>query len=156
MKEIFLDIQSKLSEIPDLKHIDKNWGQLLYKEPPVKFPCALLDVDNVDYTQLGMLAQTANATIGITVANYRLVNSSLHAPKKEEAYAILETIEKIHQLLHGWSNGSFQPLIRINLQKMDDAFCYEVYKVSYKTAWRVMKETNTQPVIVTEPKINMN
>lgn len=59
MKNIFLDIQNKLSNITELKYIDKNWGQLLYEQPPVKFPCALLDIANVNYTQLGQLAQTA-------------------------------------------------------------------------------------------------
>jgi hypothetical protein len=149
MKEIFLEIQEKLSEISELKYIDKNWGQLLYEQPPVKFPCALLDIEKVDYTQLGMLAQTANGKIEITVANFRLVPSSQQSPRKEEAYAILEIIEKIHQLLHGWSADYFQPLIRVNLQKLDATYCYEIYKISYQTAWRVMKEKNTVPVMAT-------
>jgi len=148
MKNIFLSIQEKLGEITELKHIDKNWGQLLHEQPPVKFPCALLDINKVDYSQLGMLAQTANAVIEITIANFRLTNSSCKAPNKEDAYAILDIIEKIHQLLHGWSNGEFQRLTRINTQKLDATYAYEIYKVSYQTGWQVMKETNSIPVLL--------
>ena len=149
MKNIFLSIQKKLSEIPELKHIDKNWGQLQYEQPPVKFPCALLDIANVDYNQLGNLAQDAGGIVEITIANLRLTNSSGKAPRKEEAYAVFDIIEKIHQLLHGWTDETFVPLIRVNLQKLDATQAYEIYKISYQTAWRVYKERNLAPVQVT-------
>lgn len=153
MKNIFLSIQEKLAEITELNHIDKNWSQLLHSQPPVKFPCALLDIANVDYSQMGQLAQTANGIVEITIANFRLTQSSGKAPRKEEAYAVFDIIEKIHQLLHGWTNGEFNPLVRTNIQKLDASYCYEIYKVSYKTAWVVTKETDTVPVMVT-PKID--
>jgi len=148
MKQIFLSIQKKLAEIAELKHIDKNWNQLLHEKPPVKFPCALLDIANVDYSQLGCLAQTANATIEITIANLQLTPSSGKAPRKHESYTILEIIEKIHQLLHGWSDGKFQLLTRTNLQKLDATYAYEIYKISYKTTWDILKESNHTPVQV--------
>jgi len=135
MKEVFLSIQEKLAEIAELKHIDKNWGQLLHEQPPVKFPCALLDVANVEYSQLGLLAQFATANVEITIANLQLTRSSGKAPRKEDAYSVLDIIEKIHCHIHGYSNGDFHPLIRINLQKLDATFAYEIYKVTYKTAF---------------------
>ena len=152
MKNIFLSIQKELEKITELKHIDKNWGQLLHEQPPVKFPCALLDIEKVDYSQLGNLAQTAEGIVEITIANFRLTNSSGKAPRKEDAYAVMEIIEKIHQLLHGWSNGEFQRLIRINVQKLDASYAYEVYKISFQTAWTIYKETNRIP-LPKKPKV---
>ena len=149
MKNIFLSIQEKLSEIPELKHIDKNWGQLLYDQPPVKFPCALLDIAGVGYEQLGNLAQTGGGAVEITIANLYHTPSSGKAPRKENAYAIFDIIEIVHQLLHGYTNGEYQPLIRTKLQKLDAAAGYEIYKVVYETAWRVHKEWDTVPVQVT-------
>ena len=146
MKNIFLSIQGELGKITDLKHIDKNWGQLLHEQPPVKFPCALLDISSVEYSQLDHLAQKANGIIEITIANFRLTNSSSKAPRKEDAYAVLEIIEKIHQRLHGWSNGEFQRLIRVDVQKLDASYAYEVYKISFQTAWKVFKESNLIPL----------
>ncbi|MDD4395680.1 MAG: hypothetical protein PHQ33_07330, partial [Bacteroidales bacterium] len=90
MKQIFLDIQTKLSGITELKHIDKNWGQLQYEQPPVKFPCALLDIANVNYSQMGKLAQLAEGDIEITVANLRLTNTSYRNPNRDDAYAVFD------------------------------------------------------------------
>lgn len=149
MKDIFLDIQNELGKIKELQHIDKNWGQLLYEQPPVKFPCALLDITEVNYSQMGNLAQTANGVVEIVIANFRLTNSSSKAPRKEESYKVFEIIEKIHQLLHGYTNGRIIPLIRINLQKLDTQKNYEIYKASYQTAWQVDKEFCLIPVRVT-------
>jgi len=145
MKNIFLSIQEKLSEIPELKHIDKNWGQLLHEQPPVKFPCALLDITSVNYSQLGNLAQTANGVFEITIADLRLTQSSGKAPRKQNAYSVFDIAESIHQLLHGYTNGEFQPLIRVSLQKLEATSGREVYKASYQTAWRVLKETQLKP-----------
>jgi hypothetical protein len=149
MKNIFLSIQEKLSEITELQHIDKNWGQLLYEQPPVKFPCALLDITGADYSQMGNLSQTANGIVEITIANLRFTPSSGKAPRKEGSYHVFEIMDKIHQLLHGYTNGEFQPLIRINLQKLDATAGYEIYKASYQTAWIVHKEKELIPVKVT-------
>jgi len=152
MKNIFLSIQEKLSEIPALKHIDKNWGQLLYDQPPVKFPCALLDIANVDYSQLGNLTQSAECIVEITIANFRFTPSSGKAPRKEDAYLVFDVIEKIHQTLHGYTDEQFGPLIRVNLQKLDASKDFEIYKVSYQTAWQILKEYDLVPVEA-EPKI---
>ena len=44
IKTILLAVQQRLAErVPELAYIDKNWGQLDYEAPPVKWPCALLD-----------------------------------------------------------------------------------------------------------------
>ena len=154
MKNIFLSIQEKLSGVSELKHIDKNWGQLLYEKPPVKFPCALLDVAEIDYSQLGNLAQTADdVAVEIIIANFRLTPSSGKAPRKHNSYAVFDIIKDIHEILHGWTNGEFQPLIRVKLKKLDAASGYEIYRVIYLTSWREFKECNQIPVQIA-PKIS--
>lgn len=160
MKNIFLDIQNKLSNITELKYIDKNWGQLLYEQPPVKFPCALLDIANVNYTQLGQLAQTAMGDIEITVANLQLSPSSHKSLQRNNAYAIMDIMDKIHQDLHGWATANFIPLIRTNLQKVEVSKSYEIYKITYNTSWRVYKQQNTVEVqtnpVVSVEVLNIN
>jgi hypothetical protein len=146
MKDIFLTIQEKLGEIPELQYVDKNWQQLQYDPPPVKFPCALLDVSSVDYTQMGNRAQMAEASVEITVANVRLHNSSSKAPHKADAYAVFALIDKIHQLLHGFTNGQFQRLTRIGVQRVQAEFGYEIYTVTFRTAWAVCKQTSQIPL----------
>lgn len=154
MKQIFLDIQNKLAEIGELKHIDKNWGQLQYEQPPLKFPCALLDIANVNYSQLGQLAQQAEGYIDITIANLRLTNSNLRNPNKEASYEVFDIMDAIHQLLHGWSNGTFGRLIRTNLQKVATDSSYEIYKLTYRTTWLVLKEQTGTTTVQLSPTIN--
>ncbi len=157
MKQIFLDIQTKLSGITELKHIDKNWGQLQYEQPPVKFPCALLDIANVNYSQMGKLAQLAEGDIEITVANLRLTNTSYRNPNRDDAYAVFDIMDDIHQLLQGWSNnGTIGRLVRTNLKKIATDKDFEIYSLTYRTTWKVFKEEtgtttcSVSPVITEE------
>lgn len=150
MKQIFLDIQTQLDTIDELKTIDKNWGQLNYENPPIKFPCVLLDIADVNYSQLGQLAQQAEGNIEITVANMRLTNSNFRNPNNDASYAVFDIMDDIHQLLHGWSNGTIGRLIRTNLQKVATDSNYEIYKMTYRTTWRVLKtQSATRNVQVT-------
>lgn len=142
MKTLLEKIQQKVSEIAELKHIDENWGQLDYYSPniPVQYPCALIDVQQVQFTNLGkditkkpLQRQIGTVQIKITVANMRLSNSSMQAPRrqKEEVWAIWGIIEKIHQQLHGVSLlPNVSPLIRTSQNRTlrDDGLQeYEVY-----------------------------
>ena len=142
MKTLLEKIQQKISEIAELKHIDENWGQLDYYSPnmPVQYPCALIDVQQVQFTNLGkditkkpLQRQIGIVQIKITVANMRLTNSSMQAPRrqKEEVWAIWGIIEKIHQQLHGISLlPNVSPLIRTSQNRTlrDDGLQeYEVY-----------------------------
>ena len=78
IKTILLAVQQRLAErVPELAYIDKNWGQLDYEAPPVKWPCALLDIDEVPFSQIGGGGQIADGvTVEILAANLRLVSSS--------------------------------------------------------------------------------
>jgi len=140
MKHIFLSIQDRLSEIPGLQYIDKDWGQLQYEQPPVKWPCALLDVANADFKQLGRGFQQADADITVTVANLNLVRSSAKAPMRGHAYATIDLLEEIHQALQLFSDGRhFSPLMRTNLQKVAADKDMEVYVMTYRTSFVVEK-----------------
>ena len=119
MKEIFLQIQQRLSDfISVLKYIDKDWGQLVYDNAPIKYPCALIDIEDVQYTQLSRGWQKAVANITITVANVNLMPSSSMAPGKQDSYETLDLLDDIHQALQLFSGETFQPLQRTKLTKL--------------------------------------
>lgn len=148
MKQIFLTIQTQLqSEVPELKYIDKDWGQLKYDKPPVKFPCALIDITNVNYSQMGRGYQKADADIIITIANMKLIRSSAMAPSKIDSYDTIDILESVHQALQLFADGQkFQPLQRTNLKKIFNDKDAEVYAMLYKTSFIVEK---TQPGKIT-------
>ena len=142
MKNLLEKLQLRLAEIPQLKYIDENWGQLDYYSPnmPVQYPCVLIDIGQVQYSNLGkdltkrpVQRQIGSVQLRLTIANMRLTNTSGQAPRrqKEEAWAIWTLIEQIHQKLHGAVLlPNVSPLIRASQQRTlrDDGLQeYEVY-----------------------------
>lgn len=142
MKALLEKIQQQVSEITELKYIDENWGQLDYYSPnmPVQFPCALIDVQQVQFTNLGrdmskkpVQRQIGQVVLKITIADIRLTNSSMQASRaqKERVWAIWDIIEKIHKQLHGVSLlPNVSPLIRGSQRRTlrdDGVQEYEVY-----------------------------
>jgi len=51
MKHYFTALKQHLSTISALRTVDAAWGQLAYEQPPVKFPCALIDMDSTNIEQ---------------------------------------------------------------------------------------------------------
>ena len=85
MKALLEKIQEKLSEVEGLKYIDENWGQLDYYSPnmPVQYPCVLIDIGQVQYSNLGkdltkrpVQRQIGSVQLRLTIANMRLTNTS--------------------------------------------------------------------------------
>lgn len=105
MKLIIQNIQTKLTnEVPELKYVDQDWGQMdFYPNPPVKFPCALIDVQSVQYSNVGNFVQKATALVVIRLFDMRLSNSSNAAPEtqKKNAQKIWQLLENVNKALHG-------------------------------------------------------
>lgn len=105
MKQIVQNIQDRLvQQVPALKYVDQDWGQMdFWREHPVKYPCALIDVQSAAYTNQGGLIQQGVATVVIRLFDLKLSNSSQKAPdnQKENAKKIWQLIEDVNKALHG-------------------------------------------------------
>lgn len=143
MKEILQTLQNRIAEITQIRYIDENWGQLAYYDNtmPVQFPCCLIDVSNVQYSNVGrdvrqtpQQRQIGRAEIKFTLANLKLTNTSLRAPQnqKNDAWVIWELLEELHKKLHYFSpQGNVSPLIRISTQKMMRDDGVQEYEITY-------------------------
>lgn len=150
-----MNVQEHLGEcIPGLGYVDKDWGQLSYDTPAVKFPCALLDIENINYSQQGNGYQLADVQLTVTVANLRLVSASLNSPRKEDAYRVIDLMEQIHKALQLYSGGDYAPLFRTNLKKVMADSSRECYKITYQTAFTVSCDTAQN--YVPTPDIHIN
>ena len=151
MKDILIDIQNRLkSEISALKYIDEDWGQLSMVNPPVKFPCALIDISGFQFTQDGNKQQEGLGSIYVTVADIRLTNSSAKAPanQKTAAFKIFDLIDSIHHILHGYTGGDYSSLIRTNVGKVARNDQVKEYKITYTVGY---KEASTNAPITNVP-----
>ncbi len=157
MKQIFLAIQNRLSTmVPALRYIDKNWNQLNMPQPPVQWPCCLIDLDSIDYSQAAHLTRLAEASIRLTVADHHTVRSSAKAPSKSNAYDILDVLENVIEALEGYRvPDTTQALTRTRLAKTYSDQSYDVYTLTFTTAWveQVQQEGETVQV---SPSISLH
>jgi hypothetical protein len=105
MKQIIEDIQDRLIQaVPALKYVDQDWGQMdFWREHPVKYPCALIDIQSAQYTNNGNFIQQGTAMVVVRLFDLKLSNSSQAAPvgQKENAKKIWQLIEDVNKALHG-------------------------------------------------------
>jgi hypothetical protein len=140
MKHLIDNIREKLgNEVSALKYIDQDWGQMDYfNPPPVKFPCALLDIQSVNYSNTTNNMQIGEAILAVRLFDMRLSNSSIGAPSnmKEQAGKIWQLVEDINRALHHQFVGaSFGKPVRTQMRrtKRNDG-CYQTeiyYKVPF-------------------------
>ena len=155
-KELLLDIQDRLKqEIPAL-WTDKDWGQFQHPQPPVKFPCALLDIELATFSDLEHGSQMSDVNVTLTVAHQRLKPTSVTAPNKEDGYFLLGMLESIHKALQMYHGEWYAPLIRKSLRKIYVDNTSEVYAVTYGTAFASIFETGETRRKPTGVKVAVN
>jgi len=106
------NVKQLLTQVPGINYVDEDWGQLDYysQNPPVKWPCALIDVSNAAYNNMvrnpahiPQLRQEAKCMLTVRLADIKLTNSSTLTPVTQQTAAsnIKELAQLIHNTLHG-------------------------------------------------------
>lgn len=144
---IISDIMEALKEaFPEVKHIDKDWGQLSMEQPPVGWPCILTDIEEVEIQDLTDLNERATVTLVLTVANKRTVSSSGNAPRafKERSMETLDLTDRIHRLMQGFApeGAEYYPLQVVSFYKVNDLPGAEVYAMRYRTRYNINLESD--------------
>ena len=159
MEQLIQLIQDKLKiDLPELNYIDQDWGQMdFFPNPPVKFPCALIDIQSAEYTNKGDYTQHGTATVVIRIFDIKLSNSSNGAPQnqKDNAKKIWKLIEAVNKSLHGrnFLPDNFGLPIRVQLRrtKRNDG-CYQ--NELYYTIQFVDESTKPEyEKAIAEPKV---
>lgn len=134
MKEVFKDIQERLKTIPEFRYVGEDWGQLNFEQPPVDWPCALIDLGNAEFSAAGMKSQQVEAVVNITIADIRHqgVSSRLPLDQADKAFEIFDLIDKVNTLLHGTGGEHYSRLCRISLKKMLREDAVREFVMSYK------------------------
>lgn len=115
MEEILQAVMQKLAQIPELRWIDLNVGQMNIQNPPVDYPCALIDIADIDYTTAGTHRQIGELQLEIEL--YFIVRSPANtlAPEhlREQAFGHFAIVRKIYTALQNLSGQNFTGLTRI-------------------------------------------
>lgn len=136
-------VQDKLANISALKYIDEDWGQMdsYSPNPPTKFPCALIDITSLNFSNIGkdnsadpVNRQIADGSVTFIVANLKLSNTSHRAPQsqKDSAWSIWTIIGDLHKAVHGWKpTESSGALMRTGIKRIRRDDGIQEYQITY-------------------------
>jgi hypothetical protein len=98
MKQIIQNIQDRLvQEVPALEYVDQDWGQMdFFPDPPVEYPCALIDIQSAQYTHTGNFIQQGTLTVVIRLFDLKISDITTQNVQK-----IWQLIEDVNKALHG-------------------------------------------------------
>lgn len=106
MVTLIEDVRNRLTEIAGILYIDEDWGQLdeFSQNPPVRWPCALVDIVDAAPSNMGSKVQLIDCTVLIRLADTRLNKTSQKAPEagRNNANSFFGLAQTVYQLLHGW------------------------------------------------------
>ena len=126
IEQVLIAVETALKTIPKLKYINEDWGQLdFHDQPPVLFPCALLECEQVNYTELSRLAQRASASITVRIADAPPIQQRNARAQTAcvQRYTMFALIAEVNKVLHGLSGEGFSGLVRVSQRRRrrDDA-----------------------------------
>lgn len=114
-----------VAEVPELRYINQELGQLEEDRPPVTYPCALIDMDEFQFSEIGNKPrQLADGFVVLRLA-FKTYSSSSNLTTeavREKALEFYEIEYKIMSKLHNWAPEGFGRLLRrkATTEKRDD------------------------------------
>ncbi len=131
IEELLYSMQKRLeTEVPELRYIDKERGQLSEGSAEIEFPCVLLDIGEVTCTHEGGGVRMDNIGIVVTVACLR--GSS--GEDDGDPYTAVGWLERVDSALHGFTAGGFSPLSCTGIKKTVPGGGVECYELTCGTS----------------------
>ncbi|MCD7937092.1 MAG: hypothetical protein LUG98_09560 [Tannerellaceae bacterium] len=134
MKELLENIKETLENLlPNLTMVEIDWGQLNDDKPEADFPCALVGIHQVTYSQQGNGYQIAEPEITVTVAARQPNRFGFGITPLE----LLELTDQIHEVLQQHTHGDYSPLFRTSLARLKGLKNIYGYRITYHTAYTI-------------------
>lgn len=134
---LFLALQERIAQqVPDIKHIAQDMGQLSAKSrPPVSWPCLLIDFDDFHYDNLAENVQIAKGTVKLRLgfSPHSATGKDMPADYREAALAYYDIEWDVHKALQGWSpdGEEYGHLMRATAATQRRQDGYRVREISY-------------------------
>lgn len=138
MTTIYESILARLTaQVPELKEIDLQKGQMNYPRPPLAFPAALLTIQLTNCENLNSKKQRCDVIITVDLCFDFTGNTTVSTPEVErlKSLAYFALVEKTYANLQGWGTSAFNPLARTNLIDTPRPDAYKVVKTVFKSAF---------------------
>ncbi len=142
MKNIYTALEKRLSEIPALRWIDFDTGQIeaATLRPAVDFPAVLIDLGFQQCEKHGLgVEQFCRVNIDIKLVYWTEAHSfnGINETMKQDALGMFDLIDQIQDKLHEWQGTSEfvfnSPLYRQSVVPVQSAAGLKVYHINYQT-----------------------
>lgn len=139
---VYTMIADRLALVSELKWIDLETGQIDLQDerPPVSFPACIIDIGYPRTEDLSFNQQLVTAQVSLRLAFKCNHATNNYSPKRNDAMAIFDVVDKVHGALQGWSNESLSQFSRIRAvpEKRRDGL--KVYLLVYETSFSELSE----------------
>lgn len=140
MKTFLNAVMQRLKEqVSELRYISEDWGQLDYYEtmPPVKFPCALVSIDRVNYSVVAKDRRKAVVSVVVRIADAPSVTGNVAAPEsyRNRAFAIFDLLEEVDEALNGLSGDTFNQFSLESIYRDNRQDFIREYNMTFETGF---------------------
>lgn len=121
------------AEVPEIRWVDFDLGQLDQEQPPVSWPCVLVGFDDSEFTDLSGNTQQGSWVIDLRVGFklHERTHSHGAASYRAEALAHLDVVHKLHLAMQTASAECITDMTRTGIGKEKRAD-YRVYVLRYR------------------------
>lgn len=118
MKQLYLTILEILKQIPAIKWVDLNTGQLQEEMPQLAYPAVLININSLNCKDLGDNIQRVQASFSLTLVYPTMGETNSHAPELMQSSALqfLDLTEEIYKKMQGFESERFYPFERTGVQ----------------------------------------
>ncbi len=137
MKELYNYLSEQLKTINKIRWIDFNTGQLNEQQPPVDFPCALIDIDLPVCKDIGANIQQVAADFTITLAFKAVGKTNNKTPLSQQQLALLyfDTVDLVYKKLQGAGDKQFYKFSRKSVRSDNSKQGLKIIEVQFATSF---------------------
>lgn len=138
MKTIYQSILNRLlAEVPELKWIDLDKGQMRFERPPVLFPAALINLQVPNSQNLNSTKQLVRAQVSIKLCFDFTGNTDANTPEEHRlnSLAYFDVVDKVFSKLQGWGTDELNPLERVNQYDEQRPDAYKISVITFSTGY---------------------
>lgn len=102
--QLFQKLITKIeAEVPGIRFIDQDWDQLGDEQPPVSYPCVLIDFPETGFTQMqGYQLGIATIRLKLVYRSYTSTSNITPDVNREAALQFYELEQQLYEALQAW------------------------------------------------------
>lgn len=114
MEELYVKLLELLGDIPELRYVDLDKGQLMEERPSIAYPCALIVIDMPQAEDMGGGVQLCNLSFTVRIVDKALGETHQIAPKAviNRSLKWLRLQQKVYEKLQGYGDENFYQFSR--------------------------------------------